>query len=223
MLIDAGWSLGDATGPGSPLHNSYLEATTMTFAGITACQVGTAFAARTSRASLREIGVFSNPLLLWGILFELAFAAAIIYLPALQHLFATAGLGARELAILATFPFIVWGTDELRRWWLRRRAGRAAATTVAAASGCRDAAMPLIETTELTKYYGETRALDGVSMTVEPGEAFGFLGPNGAGKTTLIRVLTDLLHPSSGSATVFGLDTRADERCDPRQARQPPR
>jgi ABC-2 type transport system ATP-binding protein len=70
--------------------------------------------------------------------------------------------------------------------------------------------MPVIETTELTKYYGATRALDGVSMTVEPGEAFGFLGPNGAGKTTLIRVLTDLLHPSSGSATVFGLDTRAE-------------
>ena len=70
--------------------------------------------------------------------------------------------------------------------------------------------MPLIETRELTKYYGETCALDAVSLTVEPGETFGFLGPNGAGKTTLIRVLTDLLHPSSGSATVFGLDTRAD-------------
>ncbi len=56
----------------------------MTFAGITACQVGTAFAARTDRASLRTIGVFSNPLLLWGIAFELAFAAALIYLPPLQ-------------------------------------------------------------------------------------------------------------------------------------------
>jgi ABC-2 type transport system ATP-binding protein len=70
--------------------------------------------------------------------------------------------------------------------------------------------MPLIETRELTKYYGETRALDAVSLAVEPGEAFGFLGPNGAGKTTLIRLLTDLLHPSSGSATVFGLDTRSE-------------
>jgi len=121
VLTAAGWTPGDATGPGSPLHGDYLAATTMTFAGITACQVGTAFAVRTSRASLREIGLLSNPLLLWGILFELVFAAAIIYVPPLQELFATAGLGARELALLATFPFIVWGTDELRRWWLRRR------------------------------------------------------------------------------------------------------
>ena len=48
------------------------QATTMTFAGIVACQVGTAFAARTERASLRSVGVFTNPLLLWGIAFELA-------------------------------------------------------------------------------------------------------------------------------------------------------
>jgi magnesium-transporting ATPase (P-type) len=53
----------------------------MTFAGITACQAGTAFAARTSRASLREIGPFSNRLLVWGVAFELAFAAAVIYVP----------------------------------------------------------------------------------------------------------------------------------------------
>ncbi len=100
----------------------------MTFAGITACQVGTAFAARTSRASLREIGVLSNPLLLWGILFELAFAAALVYLPPLQDLFSTAPLGAPELAILATFPFLVWGSDELRRWWVRRRDAAAVAS-----------------------------------------------------------------------------------------------
>jgi magnesium-transporting ATPase (P-type) len=120
VLLGAGWSPGDPTGEGSALHADYLVATTMTFAGITACQVGTAFAARTSRASLRQIGVLSNPLLLWGILFELVFAAAIIYLPPLQDLFATASLGAQELALLAVFPFLVWGSDELRRWWLRR-------------------------------------------------------------------------------------------------------
>ncbi len=68
----------------------------------------------------------------------------------------------------------------------------------------------LIETRGLSKHFGATRALDDVSMSVEPGEAFGFLGPNGAGKTTLIRLLTDLLHPTGGSATIFGLDTRAD-------------
>ena len=123
VLHSAGWSPGDPVGPGSPLHASYLAATAMTFAGITACQVGTAFAARTSRASLREIGVFSNRLLLWGILFELVFAAAVIYLPPLQEVFGTNALGVRELALLALFPFLVWGTDELRRWAIRKRTG----------------------------------------------------------------------------------------------------
>jgi magnesium-transporting ATPase (P-type) len=120
VLIGGGWSLGEATRAGAPLHHTYLMATTMSFAGITACQVGTAFAARTSRASLREIGVLSNPLLLWGIAFELVFAAALIYLPPLQSIFHTAALGLPELALLASFPVIVWGSDELRRGWLRR-------------------------------------------------------------------------------------------------------
>jgi magnesium-transporting ATPase (P-type) len=122
VLLRAGWSPGDAVGHGSALHHDYLAATTMTFAGITACQVGTAFATRTARSSLRSIGVFSNRLLLWGIAFELVFAAAVIYVPVLQDVFATAGLGPPELALLATFPWIVWGSDELRRWLVRRRA-----------------------------------------------------------------------------------------------------
>ncbi|MDO9356985.1 MAG: cation-transporting P-type ATPase [Solirubrobacteraceae bacterium] len=121
VLLRAGWHPGDPVGTGSPLHHAYLMATTMSFAGITACQVGTALAARTSHASLREIGFFSNPLLLWGIGFELAFAAALIYLPPLQGLFHTAALGPTELGILATFPVLVWGSDELRRAWNRRR------------------------------------------------------------------------------------------------------
>jgi magnesium-transporting ATPase (P-type) len=120
VLLRAGWSPGDATGAGAPLHHAYLMATTMSFAGITACQVGTAFAARTDRASLREIGVFSNPLLLGGIAFMLVFTASLIYLPPLQHIFQTAALGLPELALLATFPVIVWGSDELRRAWRRR-------------------------------------------------------------------------------------------------------
>jgi magnesium-transporting ATPase (P-type) len=120
VLDRGGWSLGDATGDGTSLHHTWLLATTMTFAGITACRVGTAFAARTAHASLRSIGAFSNRLLLWGIAFELAFAAAVIYLPALQSAFGTAALGWRELAVLATFPPLVWGSDELRRWAARR-------------------------------------------------------------------------------------------------------
>ncbi len=120
VLLRAGWSPGDAVGAGAPLHHAYLMATTMSFAGITACQVGTAFASRTDRASLREVGVFSNPLLLGGIAFMLLFAASLIYLPPMQSIFHTAALGLPELALLACFPVIVWGSDELRRTWQRR-------------------------------------------------------------------------------------------------------
>src|SRR5688572_8333477 len=68
----------------------------------------------------------------------------------------------------------------------------------------------VIETDDLTKRYGEARGVEDVSMTVEAGEVFGFLGPNGAGKTTTIRTLLDLLHPTSGSALLFGLDSQRD-------------
>lgn len=122
VLLRAGWHWGDATGAGTPLHGAYLEATTMTFAGIVACQVGTALAARTERASLRQIGFFTNPLLLWGILSELVFLAAIMLAPPLQHLFGTRPLGLLELAFLCAFPLVVWGADELRRAALRRSA-----------------------------------------------------------------------------------------------------
>jgi ABC-2 type transport system ATP-binding protein len=72
------------------------------------------------------------------------------------------------------------------------------------------AGTPVIETEGLTKRYGAARGIDDVSLTVYPGEVFGFLGPNGAGKTTTIRTLLDLLHPTAGSARIFGLDSRRD-------------
>ena len=67
VLLLADWSPGADVSSGSPLHDDYLRATTMTFAGIVACQIGTAVASRTEWASLRAVGVFSNRLLLWGI------------------------------------------------------------------------------------------------------------------------------------------------------------
>ncbi len=70
--------------------------------------------------------------------------------------------------------------------------------------------MPAIETERLTKFYGSHRGIEEVSIAVEEGEVFGFLGPNGAGKTTTIRTLLDLLHPTRGSAHIFGLDSRRD-------------
>lgn len=123
-LWRAGWQPGAATGPGSTLHDAYRVATTMTFAGIVACQIGTAFAARTDRASLRSIGVLSNRLLLGGIAFELVFAAAVIYLPPLQAVFGTAALNPAHLAFLVPFPVLVWGVDELYRWRRRISEGR---------------------------------------------------------------------------------------------------
>jgi calcium-translocating P-type ATPase len=121
VLLSAGWRPGDPTGSGTPLHAAWLEATTMTFAAIVACQVGTALAARTDRVSLRSVGVLTNRLLLAGIAFELAVTAAVIYLPPLQRVFGTRPLGGRELLVLATFPVVVWGVDELFRAVSRRR------------------------------------------------------------------------------------------------------
>lgn len=68
----------------------------------------------------------------------------------------------------------------------------------------------VIEAEQLTKRYGKSRGIEDLTLSVRKGEIFGFLGPNGAGKTTTIRTLLDLLHPTSGSATIFGLDSRRD-------------
>ncbi len=70
--------------------------------------------------------------------------------------------------------------------------------------------IPIIETEGLTKYYGSHRGILDVDLAVRPGEIFGFLGPNGAGKTTTIRILLDLIRPSSGHAKVFGVETSVD-------------
>ena len=68
----------------------------------------------------------------------------------------------------------------------------------------------VIKTEKLTKSYGKHRGIVEVDMEVTEGEAFGFLGPNGAGKTTMIRTLLDHIRPTSGRATVFGIETTAD-------------
>ena len=70
--------------------------------------------------------------------------------------------------------------------------------------------MSVIETEKLTKFYGSHLGIVDVDLSVEQGEVFGFLGPNGAGKTTTIRLLLDLLRPTSGRACVFGIETTAD-------------
>jgi ABC-2 type transport system ATP-binding protein len=64
----------------------------------------------------------------------------------------------------------------------------------------------MIETKSLTKWYGGKAALENLSIRVEPGAIFGFLGPNGAGKSTTVKILTGLLRPTRGSASVAGFD-----------------
>ncbi len=75
----------------------------------------------------------------------------------------------------------------------------------------------MIETKDLTKDYGPTRAVNRVSFTVQPGEVVGFLGPNGAGKSTTIRILTGYMPPSAGSASLAGHDVVTDSRAARRQ------
>ena len=70
----------------------------------------------------------------------------------------------------------------------------------------------MIQVNRLTKYYGPTRALDGLSFDVPEGEILGFLGPNGAGKTTTMRILTGLAMPSGGTARVGGFDVSRQYR-----------
>ena len=63
-----------------------------------------------------------------------------------------------------------------------------------------------VNTTALTKKFGDFSAVDDVSFYIPKGEIFGLLGPNGAGKTTTIRMLCGIMRPSSGSGTVLGFD-----------------
>ena len=72
--------------------------------------------------------------------------------------------------------------------------------------------MPAVELTGISKSYGPTRAVQGVSLAVETGELFGLIGPDGAGKTTLFRILATLLLADAGTATVAGYDVVRDFR-----------
>jgi len=71
-------------------------------------------------------------------------------------------------------------------------------------------AVPAISTRALTKHYGSVEALTDLSLEVRQGEIFGFLGPNGAGKSTMIRTLLGFLHPTSGNASVLGMDVATE-------------
>ena len=69
---------------------------------------------------------------------------------------------------------------------------------------------PVVEISNLVKNYGDLRALDGLSLTINEGEIFGFLGPNGSGKTTAMNCMLSLLKYNSGSVKIFGKEMRPD-------------
>ena len=72
--------------------------------------------------------------------------------------------------------------------------------------------MKAIHTVDLTKYYGKSRGIIELNLSVEKGECFGFIGPNGAGKSTTIRILLGLIAPTAGSAQVFGKDAVKEKK-----------
>lgn len=127
-LWSGGWRPGADTAAGTPLHEVYLQAMTMTFLGIVACQLGTGMAARSETASLRAIGLTGNPLLLWGMAFEVAFSLTLVYVPPLAALFSLAPPPPWQLALLLVYPVLVWGADELRKLRVRAIAARNART-----------------------------------------------------------------------------------------------
>ncbi len=122
----AGYLLGGWRPP-APLPDSgriYVQATTMTQTGIVMAQVGAGFAMRTGRRSVFEIGLLSNRLLLVGVAFELALAAALVYAPGLNAAFHQAPIGPVHWLVLLSWPFLVVLAEEGRKALLRRLAAR---------------------------------------------------------------------------------------------------
>jgi ABC-2 type transport system ATP-binding protein len=68
----------------------------------------------------------------------------------------------------------------------------------------------VIQTNNLTKFYGKSRGIENVNITVNKGDIYGFLGPNGSGKSTTIRTLLDLIRPTAGTASILGMDCQKD-------------
>jgi ABC-2 type transport system ATP-binding protein len=71
---------------------------------------------------------------------------------------------------------------------------------------------PIIDITDLSKFYGKARGIEHVNLEIEEGEIFGFIGPNGAGKSTTIRLLLNLIFPTGGSARIMGMDVIRDTK-----------
>jgi len=72
--------------------------------------------------------------------------------------------------------------------------------------------VPIIDITDLSKFYGKARGIEHINLGIDEGEIFGFIGPNGAGKSTTIRILMNMIFPTSGSARIMGMDVIKDTK-----------
>ncbi|HWR12763.1 MAG TPA: HAD-IC family P-type ATPase [Rectinemataceae bacterium] len=113
--------------PGTPMASSgfiYIHATTMTLAGIVACQVGNVFCCRTTHQSVFRVGFFRNRLVILGVAVEICLILSLVYIPFLQSIFGLAPLALSDWGLLATFPVIMLGAEELRKLIVRYREAR---------------------------------------------------------------------------------------------------
>jgi magnesium-transporting ATPase (P-type) len=122
VLFRGGWQWGMPLEPNettfaNPLH---LKATTMVFAGIVVMQIANLFACQSERQSTFRVGFFSNRLIVVGIIFELLFIAALVYVPFLQRIFNTTALSAGEWGLLFAFMVVIFFLEELRKVFVRR-------------------------------------------------------------------------------------------------------
>jgi magnesium-transporting ATPase (P-type) len=114
-----GWRPGMAMADSGTL---YITATTMSLAGIVASQVGNVFACRTERESVFRAGLFTNRLVLWGVVTEIAIITSLVYVPPLQKVFGLAPLTIKEWSFLLIFPPLLLLMEEGRKWIKRRSA-----------------------------------------------------------------------------------------------------
>ena len=122
-----GFALGSSLPMDGPV---YRFATTMTLAGIVATQIGNVFGCRTSHESVFKVGITSNRLVLFGVAAEICLILSLVYIPFFQGIFGLMPLALKDWAFLATFPFIMLGCEEARKWLVRRgeRRQKASAT-----------------------------------------------------------------------------------------------
>lgn len=117
LLFKEGWYWGMPVTMNDPL---VLKASTMTFLGIVATQVGTVIACRTNRESVFRLGMFSNPWIIWGLIFEFIITVLLMYFPPFARFFGMAPLGIDAWLFVAPFPFIIFFAEEARKLLARR-------------------------------------------------------------------------------------------------------